>query len=128
MTERKVGYILLVAGILIMIYSATQIITIFTGKAEPLQIIQYEMPKQTTTSNSVLNQMQGGGSLPMPQLFDSEAINEILNLSLYYFIMQFLMGLGYKFSSLGVSMLRPLVVQIKNKKLESVVEQESQTD
>lgn len=127
MTERTVGYILLVAGILVMIYSTWQIINVFTGKAEPIQVVKYEAPEQSSSTSDLLNQLQGGRGgnveLPMPQLFDPDALNEIINLSIYYFIMQFLLGLGFKFSSLGVSMLRPIVVQVKNKQLEQVVEE-----
>lgn len=124
MTERTIGYILLTAGIIVMIYSATQIISVFTGKAKPIQVVDIEAPEQSSTSNDVFSQLQGDATLPMPQLFDPAALNEILNLSIYYFIMQFLLGLGFKFSSLGVSMLRPVVVHVKNKKLESVVAEE----
>lgn len=125
MTERTTGYILLVVGILVMIYSTWQIINVFTGKAKPIQVVNYEAPEQSVNTNDILGQLQRGnsGSLPMPQLFDPDALNEIINLSIYYFIMQFLLGLGYKFSSLGVSMLRPIVVQVKNKQLEQVVEE-----
>lgn len=125
MTERKTGYILLIAGIIVMIYSAIQIIAVFTGKAKPIQVVNYKMPTATSSPTSDVMQQFQGASLPTNQLFDQKGLNEIINMSIYYFIMQFLMGLGYKFSSLGVSMLRPIVVKVKNKKLESVAAEES---
>ncbi len=129
MTERTVGYILLVVGILIMIYSTWQIITIITGKTQPPHLIDYKSPESSISTDGLLGKLQGssGGSMPMPQLFDTKALNDIINLSIYYLVMQFLLGLGYKFSSLGVSMLRPIVVQVKNKRLEQIVESDSPT-
>lgn len=129
MTERTVGYILLVVGILIMIYSTWQIITIVTGKAQPPHLIDYKTPESSISTDGLLGKLQGssGSAIPMPQLFDPKALNDIINLSIFYLVMQFLLGLGYKFSSLGVSMLRPIVVQVKNKRLEQTVESESST-
>lgn len=125
MTERTIGYILLGVGILIMIFATWQIISIITGNAKPLTIINYKAPESSISTDSLLGQLPGGqsGSITMPQLFDPKAINDIINLSIYYLVMQFLLGLGYKFSSLGVSMLRPIVVQIKNKRLEQIEEE-----
>ncbi len=120
MTERKTGYILLIAGIIIMIYSATQIIAVFTGRAKPIEVVDYQMTKKESPTDKITQQFQLG-ALPTTPSFDQESLNELINLSIYYFIMQFLMGLGYKFSNLGVSMLRPIVVKVRNKELESVV-------
>ena len=108
-----------------MIYSATQIIAVFTGSAKPLQIVNYQLPGNDapSASDNIMKQFQGT-TLPTGGMFDQKSLNTIINMSIYYFIMQFLMGLGYKFATLGVSMLRPIVVQVKNKKLEQVVEEE----
>lgn len=129
MTERTIGYMLLGVGILIMIYATWQIITIITGNTQPFHIINYKAPTSSISTDKLLGQLPGSqsGSITMPELFDSNAINDIINLSIYYLVMQFLLGLGYKFSSLGVSMLRPIVVQVKNKRLEQIEETESQT-
>ncbi len=126
MTERTIGYILLVTGIIVMIYSTFQIIAVFTGKTKPVQIVKYDKPTKSSLSEELLGDLQKN-SPSMPELFDAESLNEIINLSVYYLIMQLLLGLGFKFSTLGVSMLRPIVVQVKNTKLESVIETESQT-
>ena len=55
----------------------------------------------------------------MPQLIDPKMLNSVLNMAVYYVIMQFLFSLGYKFSSLGVQMLRPIVVKVGEKRFET---------
>lgn len=132
MSEKTIGYSLLVIGIIIMIFATFQIIGAFTGRANPIAIFQYE--KQTSRSSnqdssidSLLNQLQNGSvntdlnlsQTPNIQLFDPLVINKILNLTVYYLIMQFLLGLGFKLSSLGVQLLRPIQVNMKNRTFDS---------
>ncbi|HRN70405.1 MAG TPA: hypothetical protein PLS49_04410 [Candidatus Woesebacteria bacterium] len=127
MTEKITGYSLLATGIIIMLFATIQIILVFTGKAKPIELFQYEKPQQTLSSeldlNSLLTQLQAGqtnnaGSLPSLPFLDSETINRSLNLIVYYLIMQFLLGLGYKFASLGTQLIRPINVILKNRTLE----------
>ena len=140
MSERVTGYVLLSSGILIMIFTAFQIIGVFTGKAKPIEIFKMEslpistsQTKQITQSNEItelLQQLQQSGESPqlnnlqlpsaaMPQLIDPKMLNSVLNMAVYYVIMQFLFSLGYKFSSLGVQMLRPIVVKVGEKRFET---------
>ncbi len=128
MTEKTTGYILLVIGIIVMIFATIQIILVFTGKANPIDIFQYEKTSSSTSSadldiNTLLMQMQSGTGqssnlLPSLPFLDPEVINKSLNLLVYYLIMQFLLGLGFKFASLGVQLIRPINVVLKNRKLE----------
>ncbi len=133
MTEKTTGYILLIIGIIIMIFATIQIILVFTGKANPIDIFQYEKSSTTSSAdldlNTLLMQMQSGSaqssnSLPSLPFLDPEVINKSLNLLVYYLIMQFLLGLGYKFASLGIQLIRPLNITLKNRTLT----QENNTD
>lgn len=132
MTERTTGYILLVIGIIIMVFATFQIIFVFTGKTNGVALFQYEKSEQESNANldinSLLSQVQNSGGqgmsldqMPSMQLIDPETLNKVLNLTVYYLIMQFLLGLGFKLASLGVQLLRPIQVQMKNKTLESNV-------
>ncbi len=128
MTEKTTGYILLVIGIIIMIFATIQIILVFTGKANPIDLFQYEKSSTPTSAadldlNTLLMQMQSvsagsSNSLPSLPFLDPEVINKSLNLLVYYLIMQFLLGLGYKFASLGTQLVRPINVVLKNRQLE----------
>lgn len=110
-----------------MIFAAIQIILVFTGKANPITIFQYKETSSSTSSsdldiNRLLTQMQSGSSqtgnsLPTLPFLDPEMINTSLNLLVYYLIMQFLLGLGYKFASLGTQLIRPINVVLKNRTL-----------
>lgn len=136
MTEKITGYTLLAIGIIIMIFAAIQIIMVFTGKAQPIGIFtmekdepaptkpaeqqamsQEELMKkiQTGDYSSLLANSSGFGGLGI----DATSINKMLNLTIYYLIMQFLLGLGYKLASLGVQMVRPLKIEVQRNSLAS---------
>jgi len=123
MSERITGYLLLISGILIMIFAFFQIILVFTGKAQPIPIFsQKTIDSQSILpdTSSLLNSLQqGGGNLQLPkvQLIDPETIDSFLNMLFYYLIMQFLLSFGYKISTLGTQMLRPIQVHLKNRVL-----------
>jgi len=138
--EKIIGYTMLGVGILLMMFSSFQIILTFTGKAQPIKIFESE-PKenvQNDTSNldisnpdQLLQQIQqdpfslltsGGSGTNFPQIIDPTIINQMLNLMVYYFIMQFVLGLGYKLASLGVQMIRPLKISIDKNQLTSLLE------
>jgi hypothetical protein len=132
MSEKTTGYILLIAGIIIMIFATIQIVFVLTGKATPIKIFQTnERTDENTNTLDVsqfISQLQNKSSdsqfnsntAPTIQLFNPIVLNKLLNLTIYYLIMQFLLGFGFKLSSLGTQLLRPLQVQIKNKNLESI--------
>ncbi len=127
MSEKATGYILLASGIIIMIFSTIQIILVFTGKLEPISAFSSETEVgQAQTGidiSTLMQQLQPGagnsGSVNMPslQLIDPEVLNHTLNLTVHFFIMQFLLSLGFKLSSLGVQLLRPIEVKLDNKNL-----------
>lgn len=130
MTERTTGYSLLILGIVIMIFATFQIISVFTGKANPIPLFQVEEvvdeKESSSSSNIFLDQLQNFSGqninidqLPRMQIIDPAVLNRILNLTVYYLIMQFLLGLGYKLASLGTQLVRPIQVQMKNRTFES---------
>jgi len=140
MSERVTGYSLLGIGIIVMIFATIQIISVFTGKAEPIPLFQYEKTTEKESQGSsfnptdILNQLQGGSGselegmgMPNVELIDPDVLNDILNLTVYYLIMQFLLGLGFKLASLGVQLIRPIHVHMKNRDFESKESPPNQT-
>jgi len=143
-SEQIVGYILLSLGILVIVFAAIQIVMVFTGKATPIplfkskpqvtQSIVNQKPTRSPTDpqelinglqNNPLSLLNGGGgssTLPMPQIIDSQALNNILNLAAYYFIMQFLLGVGFKIANLGVQLVRPIKIEVKNNQVAHLLE------
>ena len=65
MSEKTTGYSLLIIGILLMIFSASQILLVFTGKAKPISLFQYETTTTETTDafnpQDLLKQFQNRG-------------------------------------------------------------------
>ncbi len=131
MSEKTTGYILLISGILIMLFATSQIVMVFTGKATPMKLFKADEnstePTNSFNPQELLKQFQDPNNtqtaptaMPNVQLIDSKALNDILNLTVYYLIMQFLLSLGFKFASLGMQLLRPIIVEMKNRKIEEV--------
>jgi hypothetical protein len=128
MSEKTTGYILLGSGILCMLFATVQIIMVFTGRITPMKLFKseensilttdslnpQELFKQFQDSNT---QQQGEPSvMPNIQLIDTKSLNEIFNLTIYYLIMQFLLSLGFKFASLGIQLLRPIIIEMKHRR------------
>lgn len=142
MAEKYIGYSLLVSGILLMVFAVVQIIMVFTGKAEPMQVFELEQQIETTQEQSkpldqeaLMRQLQTGdlsslmGSSMSGGLsgigIDAASINKMLNLTVYYFIMQFILSLGFKISTLGVQMVRPVEVKVQRNKVAEMIDQEA---
>ncbi len=135
MSERIIGYTLLGIGIIMIIITTFQIFSVFTGKATPIQVFKVEPAKQSQPSSTtdLLEKIQqgdlsalldsGSGSIPGLEVISPEAIYKMLNITVYYFLMMFLLNVGYKIASLGVQMVRPVKVEVINNKLASMMSQ-----
>ncbi|KKQ38924.1 MAG: hypothetical protein US54_C0001G0049 [Candidatus Roizmanbacteria bacterium GW2011_GWA2_37_7] len=137
-SEKIIGYVLLGVGIFLMLVAAFQIILVFTGKAQPIKILNTtaQNNNQNTSKNidssnpdELLKQIQedplsllsSGGGVSLPNLIDPTVLYQMLNLTVYYFIMQFMLGFGYKLASLGVQMVRPLKISVDQNRISNVV-------
>jgi len=134
MTEKHVGYTLLGIGILLMFYSVVQIILSFTGRSQPFDLSLIELSPSTTTSatevkkvakpttaTAAYSNISGAGLEGGLSNFgiDQDSLQKMLNLSIYYVLLQVVLGLGYKLATLGVQMVRPLKVEVKRNPLSS---------
>ncbi len=132
MTEKVVGYALLVIGILIMVLASMHAISVFTGKSKPAQIftpkISVQKPATTPLSQEEINEAVQSGdfasilSSGMANGMDGFGINpsmitDSLNFTVYFFLIQFILGLGFKVSSLGVQMVRAINVIVRKNPL-----------
>jgi hypothetical protein len=124
MSEKLTGYILLGIGAVVMIIALIQILSIMSSSNVPVVIFKIS---ETTSSgsngsfnpldpSSLLDSLNSG-DLSSLNLIDPKVISNLLNIIVYYLIMQFLMGFGYKIASLGVQLLRPINVNMKNRDL-----------
>jgi len=129
MTEKIIGYILLVLGFIIIAYAGISTYFVFTGRMEPINLFAFpgiSMDPAQFLQNS---------SLPIPreylqnttktEIIPAEMINRTSNIFAYIFLMGFLVTVGYKIASVGAMLVRPIVVHLKSKEA-SVTDAEEQ--
>jgi len=111
MTEKAVGYVLLAIGILIILIAAFNVIMVFTGRAEAIQLFQFE------GIGISASELLGGGELPVGnqqiELVSADLLNNTANVFAHLFLMGFISTVGYKIASLGTMMVRPIIVKVK---------------
>lgn len=105
MSEKITGYVLLFLGLLVIGYSAFNIYQVFTKQSQPIQLISGEGIK-----------VEIPGSKTPSELIPADQLNEISNLTAHYLLMSFLVSIGFKVSSLGTQLLRPIEVKIAERK------------
>lgn len=109
MSEKIIGYTLLVSGIAIILFTAFNIIFVFTRQAQPVQLFNF--PAISLDMNKSL-----GVALPNSkptELVSTEMLNQTSNIFAHLLLMGFLAGVGQKLASLGVSLIRPIIVKPK---------------
>ena len=126
MSEKITGYLLLVTGIVVMVFSALSVYSVFTGKSQPVhlfaisgisidfgQIVGGMLPPE-------LAGQAGAQTSKRPaqkrEVIPGDVMNQLFNLLSYLMLMGFLMNFGYKLAELGVQMLRPIKVTLKGEK------------
>jgi len=124
MSEKVTGYLLLVAGLAIMLFSFINMIMVFTNKAEPVSLfnISSDSSSGSLDINNLISELQQNNSqlsnqtIPQPKIdiLPPEVLNKTLNISSHFFFITFILGFGYKLSSLGVQLIRPINVKLKS--------------
>lgn len=111
-SEKIIGYLLLLTGIIIILYAVINIYQVFSGKATPIELF---------ASDGIsldLAAIVGEGKLPSEGNFKTEIISpDILNTSLnifaHIFFMGFIVNVGFKIANLGTLLIRPINVKLK---------------
>ena len=119
MTEKVIGYTLLAVGVLIIIFSAVNIFMVFTGRAQPVQLF-HTSGISLDFGSLISAQLLAGARSNLPaqktEILPAEQIDLISNLTVQVFLMGFLAGAGFKLASLGVQLLKPVVLKLKDDK------------
>lgn len=119
MNEKTTGYILLIVGIVLMLLAMISVYLVFTKQMQPVQVISG--PGISLDPNQLLGNALPTGApsttkiLPKQEIISGELINETSNLFIHLFLMGFVASIGYRLSTLGVQMVRPVVVKLKAK-------------
>ncbi len=120
MTEKIIGYLLLSAGLLVMVFSSVNLLLVFAGKAEPVQLFHFNSVSldlgQMLSAQLPAAARSGIQTTTAPaELIPADMINQISNVTIHLFLMGFLVSVGQKIASLGVELLRPVTIKVKGK-------------
>ena len=128
-SDRIIGYILFVAGILIILYSAFSVYRVFTKGFEPVRLFDFQGigldassligSDLSTEQKALLNQ---SGAQSKLEIIPANLINQTSNVMAHLLLMGFLASVGYKIANLGILMLRPVVVKLIGKEAERLQE------
>ena len=103
-TNKVIGYILLIIGVLLIVGSLWQTYNIFTGKTQPAQVFMKSV-SLTTDKNIAATDIQGQLQNTLVKAIPTDSINNALNLTSWLLLMWILIYGGGKISELGVKLL-----------------------
>ena len=112
MSEKIVGYILLFAGIIIILFSGYSVYGVFSKNIKPVQFFTIgDVPIEIPIVGQNVDKEINGGGINLP----TEVIQDPLNSFAHLALMMFIGGVGFKIASLGTMLVRPVVVKLKSK-------------
>jgi len=103
-TNKIIGYVLLLVGVLLIVMPLWQTYNIFTGKAQPAQVFQKSVAIKTASQTSVLD-IQGQMQNALLNILPIDAINNSLNLMSWLILMWVLIYGGGKIADIGVKLI-----------------------
>ncbi|HJZ05022.1 hypothetical protein A2634_05560 [Candidatus Amesbacteria bacterium RIFCSPHIGHO2_01_FULL_48_32] len=115
LSEKVTGYLLLITGLLTIGLSSFSIYQVFTKKAKPVEL--FNSPGISIDLSQAVYSQTGvkPKEAVKTEIMSAETINTISNISFHYFLMSFLVMVGFKLSTLGIQLLRPINVEVKSK-------------
>lgn len=132
MSEKIIGYLLLIAGISLMIFSTWRVFMLMTDtKTSSLlpglsAVVQEEEQAPPAGLSNLRNlPIQGAGAEtsvlnPLDIIKAVPNLDELVTKIVTFFLMGFLLNLGYKISTLGIQLIRPIHIKLRIK--EGVIE------
>lgn len=116
MSEKILGYVLIVAGIVVIIGSAFNVYSVFTGKSEPiapfnLSGISLDFGAMAPAEQQAA--LDASGASLKTEIVKPDVLNQPLNYVAHLLLMGFLGSAGFKLASLGVMLVRPIKVKLK---------------
>lgn len=117
MSEKLVGYVLLSVGILIILGSVLNVYQVFNKQASAVSLFSFP-GISIDLGKVVASQLPKDVALPQgtamqQEIIPAKMLNESANIAAHLFLMGFVASAGYKIASLGVEMLRPIQVKVR---------------
>lgn len=127
MNERVLGYLLMGFGVGIMFFTSVSMYRVFTGKIPPVQL--FNLPAITLDLSAATPQVDSTTLPPelqefLPQssksatnkpaeILSADVINFSSNIFAHIMLMGFIASIGFRLASLGVMLVRPVVVKLR---------------
>lgn len=120
MNERILGYLFIISGILIMASSVYLVYAVFTNQIKPYLVFQETAKTKDMTLTTTELMKDPANIAQMQKDIVTEVlekqINKSLNVGSTIFLMYFIMLFGFRVSSLGVQLVRPIYVNLREGK------------
>jgi len=104
-TNKIIGYILLIIGVLLIAGPLWQTYNIFTGKTQPAQIFAKPV-SLTADKNIAVTDIQGQLQNAVAKAIPIDSINNTLNLASWLLFMWILIYGGGKIADIGVKLIK----------------------
>ncbi len=115
MSEKIIGYLLLAIGIIVIVASGFNIYAVFTRKMSPVSL--FSLSSSSLDFSQLISGYLPPGSPAAPPLsLPTDSLNFTFNLSAHLFLVGFIAHLGYQLASLGVQLVRPIEVKLREAK------------
>lgn len=120
MSEKIIGYTLLVLGLIIIIGCGLNIYGILIGTLRPVQLFHFPAVSldvgqlmKGSLPPEIAQQLAGQSSKPT-ELVSSDVLSKPTNLLVHLALVGFLSGIGQKIAGLGIMLVRPIHVKLKS--------------
>jgi hypothetical protein len=101
-TEKIIGYSLLTLGIILLLFSIYEMVSVYTGGTPPPNLFNLSSVSIPTGENGTNVTLIQGAQL-----------SQVPNLFAWFILMGFVMFAAGKIASLGVSMIKDIKVEVK---------------
>lgn len=119
MTEKFLGYTLLLLGIIIIIASAVSVFFVFTKQSQPATLFNFPgitMDLSQILAGNLPEQLRDSGMTLPPikqEIVTSDMVNTPMNLIFHTIMMGFIASAGMKLAQIGTMLVRSIDVHLK---------------
>ena len=120
MQERTIGYTMLIVGILVMAVSVFFVYLVLTNQVKVFEVFKGDVIQTTKQQPATLQQLMSDPSAItqmqsqlISQILEKQ-INKSMNLGVTIFFTYFIMLFGFRLSTLGVQLVRPIQVKLNS--------------
>ncbi len=117
MPEKYIGHSLLISGLLLIVFSAFSVYTVFTGKMKPAPLFNF--PAVNFSANQLLDDSKSPVNFVADdkiEVVSKELLNDTSNVLAHMFLMGFLASIGARIAEIGTKLMRPINVKLQETK------------